>query len=113
MKMRRNRDDAGAAENRNGQKSEKRKKEGVEAREQNSPVVHFNYSQVVLSVSCAARCSSAAGGVKVTETVVCLHVWNTDGYAASSQSSGSMLTTLSRTQAHTHGHTVSHFSCSV
>lgn len=81
----------------------------MEAREQYSPIVHFNYSQVVLSVSCAAQCSSAAGGVKVTETVVCLHVWNTDVYAASSQPTGSMLTTLS----HAHSHCLSFFMLSI
>lgn len=46
-------------------------------REENGPVVHCNYSQVVLSVSCAALWASAAGGVKVTG--VWLLVWNTDG----------------------------------
>lgn len=66
----------GARRTETGEKAKERQKvkNKMGEREQNSPIVHFNYSQVVLSVSCAAQCSSAAGGVKVTETVVCLHV---------------------------------------
>ena len=106
----RNRGYAGAQRTEMEKKEERKsKKNKIGAREQNSPIVHFNYSQVAVSVSCAAQCLSAAGEVKVTETVVCLHVWNTDGYRASSQPTGSMLTTLSLSLSllHTHSHMLS------